>query len=38
MKTWLARAAVAIVLGLAFLAYLRPEFMLELGARIALCF
>ncbi|SFV06356.1 hypothetical protein SAMN05216552_102531 [Pseudoduganella namucuonensis] len=37
MKTWLLRAALALVLALAFLAYLRPDFMLDLGTRIVMC-
>ena len=38
MKTWLLRVAIAVVLALVFLAYLRPGFLLDLGNRIALCF
>ena len=37
MKTWLLRAAIALVLALVFAAYLRPDFMLDLANRIYLC-
>jgi len=37
MKTWLLRAAIAVVLALVFAAYLRPDFMLDLANRIYLC-
>jgi hypothetical protein len=33
-----AYAAGALVLALVFLAYLRPEFLMDLGNRIAMCF
>lgn len=38
MRTWLAWGLAIAVMALAFMAYLRPEFMLDLGNRIALCF
>jgi hypothetical protein len=38
MKTWLLRAAVAVVLALVFAAYLQPDFMVDLANRIYLCF
>jgi hypothetical protein len=38
MKPWLLRAIMVMVLGLAFLAYLRPDFMLDIGNRIVMCF
>jgi hypothetical protein len=38
MKTWLLRAAIAIVLALVFAAYLQPDFMVDLANRIYLCF
>ena len=38
MKTWLLRAAAAVVLALVFAAYLQPEFMVDLANRIWLCF
>lgn len=38
MKTWLIRAAMASALALVFLAYLRPDFLLDLGARFLMCF
>ena len=37
MKTWLLRAAIALVLALVFAAYLRSDFMLDLANRIYLC-
>jgi hypothetical protein len=38
MKTWLLRAAMAGALALVFLAYLRPDFLLDLGSRFLMCF
>jgi len=38
MKTWLLRAAIAIVLALVFAAYLRPDFVVDVANRIYLCF
>jgi hypothetical protein len=38
MKTWLLRAAFAIVLALVFAAYLQPDFVVDLANRIYLCF
>ncbi|MGO4378847.1 hypothetical protein [Pseudoduganella sp. RAF53_2] len=42
MKTTIMKAAawtaIAAVLALAFMAYLRPDFMLDLANRIYLCF
>ncbi len=38
MKTWLLRAAIALALALVFLGYMRPEFVFDLGTRIAMCF
>ncbi|WP_217433161.1 TMEM43 family protein [Rugamonas aquatica] len=38
MKTWLLRAAGAVLLALVFMAYLTPDFMLDLANRIYLCF
>ena len=37
MKTWLLRAAIALVLALVFASYLRSDFMLDLANRIYLC-
>jgi hypothetical protein len=37
MKAWLAWILAAAVMALAFAAYLRPDFMLDLGNRIAMC-
>ena len=37
-KAWLLRLAVAVVLALVFMAYLRPEFLLDVGNRIVMCF
>ena len=33
-----ASAAGALVLALVFLAYMRPDFLMDLGNRIAMCF
>lgn len=38
MKTWLLRAAIAILLALVFAAYLQPDFTMDLANRIYLCF
>jgi hypothetical protein len=38
MKTWLLRAAIAIVLALVFAAYLQPDFVVDVANRIYLCF
>jgi hypothetical protein len=38
MRHWLLRAAMAAVLALVFLAYLRPDFVVDLANRIYLCF
>ncbi len=38
MKTWLLRAVGVVVLALVFMAYLTPDFMLDLANRIYLCF
>lgn len=38
MKVWLIRAGMAGVLALVFLAYLRPDFLLDLGSRFLMCF
>ncbi len=38
MKTWLLRAASAVVLALVFMAYLTPDFLLDLANRFYLCF
>ena len=37
-QTWLLRAAVAAVLALVFMAYLRPAFLLDLASRFTMCF
>jgi hypothetical protein len=37
MKTWLLRAAIAVVLALVFVAYLQPDFVVDLANRIYLC-
>jgi hypothetical protein len=37
MKTWLLRAAIAAVLALVFVAYLQPDFVVDLANRIYLC-
>ena len=37
MKVWLIRMAIAGVLALVFLAYLRPAFMLDLANRFYMC-
>ena len=37
-RTWLLRLAVVAVLALVFMAYLRPEFLLDVGNRIVMCF
>lgn len=34
MKTWLLRIAIAAVLALGLAAYLRPEFMVDLGNQV----
>ncbi len=38
MKTWLLRAAFAVVLALGFAAYLQPDFVVDIANRIYLCF
>lgn len=38
MKPWLAWTLAMAAMALAFAAYLRPDFMLDWGNRIALCF
>jgi hypothetical protein len=38
VQRWLLRGAAAVVLALAFLAYLRPAFVFDLANRITLCF
>lgn len=38
MKPWLAWALAMAAMALAFAAYLRSDFMLDWGNRIALCF
>jgi hypothetical protein len=38
LKAWLLRLALAAVLALVFLAYLRPDFMFDLANRFTLCF
>ena len=38
MRTWLWRAAIAMVLALVFAAYLQPGFVVDLANRIYLCF
>ena len=37
MKTWLVWGLAIAATALAFAAYLRPDFMLDLGNRIAMC-
>jgi len=37
MKAWLAWILAVAATALAFAAYLRPDFMLDLGNRIAMC-
>jgi hypothetical protein len=37
MKTWLLRAAIAVLLALVFAAYLQPDFVVDLANRIYLC-
>jgi hypothetical protein len=38
MKTWLLRAAGAVVLALVFTAYLQPDFLVDLANRFYMCF
>lgn len=38
MKIWLWRSVMAVVLALAFVAYLQPGFVVDLANRIYLCF
>jgi hypothetical protein len=38
IKHWLFGAALAAVLTLAFMAYLRPSFVVDLANRIIMCF
>ncbi|HEX7649542.1 MAG TPA: hypothetical protein VF450_19250 [Noviherbaspirillum sp.] len=38
LKKLLLGAAIAVVLGLSFAAYLRPSFVFDLANRIVLCF
>jgi hypothetical protein len=38
MKTWLLRAAGALVLALAFTGYLQPDFLVDLANRFYMCF
>jgi hypothetical protein len=38
MKTWALRVAGAAVLALVFMAYLQPDFVVDLANRIYLCF
>jgi hypothetical protein len=38
IKKWILGAALAAVLGIAFMGYLRPAFVIDLANRIFLCF
>ena len=38
MKTWLLRAAGALVLALVFIGYLQPDFLVDLANRLYMCF
>jgi hypothetical protein len=38
MKPWLAWVLAIAAMALAFAAYLRPDFMVDLANRVALCF
>jgi len=38
MKTWALRAAGVVVIALVFMAYLQPEFVVDLANRFYMCF
>ena len=38
IRQWLPAAALALVLAVAFMAYLRPGFVVDLANRVILCF
>jgi len=38
MKTWMLRAAAIAVVALVFMAYLQPEFVVDLANRFYMCF
>jgi hypothetical protein len=38
MKTWALRAAGVVVVALVFMAYLQPEFVVDLANRFYMCF
>lgn len=38
MKTWVVRAAAVVVVALVFMAYLRPDFVVDLANRFYMCF
>ena len=38
MKTWALRAAAVVVVALVFMAYLQPEFVVDLANRFYMCF
>ena len=38
MKTWVLRAAGVVVVALVFMAYLQPEFVVDLANRFYMCF
>ena len=38
MKTWALRAAGVVVVALVFMAYLQPEFVVDLAYRFYMCF
>ena len=38
MKTWAFRAAGVVVVALVFMAYLQPEFVVDLANRFYMCF
>ena len=38
MKTWVLRAVAVVVVALVFMAYLQPEFVVDLANRFYMCF
>ena len=38
MKTWMLRAAAVVLVALVFMAYLQPEFVVDLANRFYMCF
>jgi hypothetical protein len=38
MKTWALRMAAVVVIALVFMAYLQPEFVVDLANRFYMCF